>query len=202
MRVLERTLTTYAADADGLVLSTTSATPTLVTTTLNPARRLTVASAGDISARVFTFTGTDRAGNAITETVTGVNNNAVTTRQQFATVSSVTVDAVAGTAYTIGWTATGYSAPIIVGQMREAFGGAIGVQINGSATIEVEATMINLIRDKVVGDYWPDVFELTGAALTANGYIPLTGPVAFIRLRADSMAAGNSAILRFIPGQV
>lgn len=72
--------------------------------TMDVARHIGVYSGSDISARVFTITGTDRYGRAISDTVTGVNNSTVATQRNFATVTGVTVDLDTGAAVEVGTT--------------------------------------------------------------------------------------------------
>lgn len=89
-----------ALDADGICLSQTKASSGSLTlngvlagTTLDFSRLIAVASSANIAARVFTITGTDANGRAITDTVTGVNNNSVNSTKYFSTVTDVSVDA-------------------------------------------------------------------------------------------------------------
>lgn len=89
-----------AASTNDICLSQTRASAGALTlngakagTTLAFARQLEVTSSANIAARVFTIVGTDANGRSITDTVTGVNNNSVSTTKYFATVSSVSVDA-------------------------------------------------------------------------------------------------------------
>lgn len=72
-------LTINGADASGGVA------------TFAAARQITVNSAGNLAALVFTITGTDINGDKLIETVTGVNNSTVTTTGYFKTVTNVAV---------------------------------------------------------------------------------------------------------------
>lgn len=89
-----------ALDADGICLSQTKASSGSLTldgvlagTTLDYSRKIAVASTANIAARVFTITGTDANGRSISDTVTGINNNSVSTTKYFSTVTDVSVDA-------------------------------------------------------------------------------------------------------------
>jgi hypothetical protein len=95
---------TTAADADGLITSTTPGAGGAITLNGaqvsggvasfgdNTARLITVTCASDINARVFTITGTDANGDALTDTITGVNANTVSSSEYFLTVTGVSVD--------------------------------------------------------------------------------------------------------------
>lgn len=82
---------------------------TLATTELDVARPLLLTTAADETLITFTFTGTDRYGNVIVDTVAGVNNDTVETPKSFKTVESITVSGnttgaiIVGTSDTI-WT--------------------------------------------------------------------------------------------------
>ena len=54
---------------------------------------ITIASPNDNASVIFTITGTDIDGNAQTETITGVNNNTITSTKIFKTVTQVASDA-------------------------------------------------------------------------------------------------------------
>ena len=56
------------------------------------ARRVLITCVGDESARTFTVIGTNRFGNGITETITGVNATTVSSLLDFQTILSVSVD--------------------------------------------------------------------------------------------------------------
>ena len=95
-------ITTTALDADGL--STAAAVGNNAALTLGgaltsggaytadtgTARQITLLSAGDDSGIEFTVVGTDVNGDALTETVTGVNDDTATSTGYFATISSIT----------------------------------------------------------------------------------------------------------------
>jgi hypothetical protein len=105
---------TTAADADGLITSTTPGAGGSITLNGaqvsggvasfgdNTARLITVTSGSDINTRVFTITGTDGNGDAQTDTITGVNANTVASTKYFLTVTDVSVDDATGAAITVG----------------------------------------------------------------------------------------------------
>jgi len=95
-------ITTTALDADGL--STAAAVGNNAALTLGgaltsggaytadtgTARQITLLSAGDDTGITFTVVGTDVNGDALSETVTGVNDDTATSTGYFATISSIT----------------------------------------------------------------------------------------------------------------
>ena len=100
---------TDALDADGICASQTSgATASTLTingakasggvATLNSARQITLASAANLADKTFTITGTDANGDALTESLTGPNNETVTTSKHFLTVTEIAfTDGTSGT---------------------------------------------------------------------------------------------------------
>ena len=100
---------TDALDADGICASQASgATAGTLTingakasggvATLNSARQITLASASNLADKTFTITGTDANGDALTESLTGPNNDTVTTSKHFLTVTEVAfTDGTSGT---------------------------------------------------------------------------------------------------------
>lgn len=69
-------------------------------------RKITLYSAGNISARTVTITGTDYAGAAQVETIAGPNNTTVTSTNYFKTVTQVSVNGAVGTNLEIGFSAS------------------------------------------------------------------------------------------------
>ena len=53
---------------------------------------ISIASSNDNASAIFTISGTDVDGTTINETITGVNNNSVTSTKLFATVTGITTD--------------------------------------------------------------------------------------------------------------
>lgn len=105
-------LTIAAADPDGISLSQTPSGATNLTitgafaaagvATLTPARRVAIVSGANISNRTFTVTGTDRNGNAQSETLTGPNVATVYTAADFLTVTQIAISGTAAGAVTAG----------------------------------------------------------------------------------------------------
>ena len=86
--------------ADNLTLTAAAGTGAFHQT--DQACLLTLTSAANISAVTFTVTGTDIAGNALTEDITGPNANTVTGTKFFNTVTQIAVDGAVGTNTSVG----------------------------------------------------------------------------------------------------
>jgi hypothetical protein len=118
---------TTALDADGVCTSQTPASAGNLTingaqasggvASFTAARQITIASSSNISNRTFTITGTDAAGNAQVETITGPNNATVTTTGYFKTITQIAISGAAAGALTVGM--NGNAADVIfAGRMR------------------------------------------------------------------------------------
>ncbi len=70
--------------------------------TLDVQRRVLITTAADESAKTFTVTGTNWAGNTISQTITGPNATTGATTLSFKTVTSITISAAAAGAVTVG----------------------------------------------------------------------------------------------------
>lgn len=111
---------------------------------LDPPRRVSITSAADVSAVVFSIVGKDRWGNAQTETVTGVNTNTVTTKSAFSSVTSITPSATDTDTASAGWPIGGQTPWVLCGrglgidQVPEALISVL--TLTGSPTANAEAT--------------------------------------------------------------
>lgn len=118
--------------------------------TMDAPRRVLISTAGADAARTFTITGTGRAsfgaafngGPVISETVTAIpNGTSKFSVQDFATVTSVTVDAATAGAVTVGTNGTGSSEWVSDDILRSNWNLAVWVTIvSGSVTYTVEHT--------------------------------------------------------------
>ncbi len=100
-----------AADADGICASQTPSTGALTingalasggSVTMDKPRHVVVVSTGDESARKFTVVGTTTYGDYLSEVITGANIGTAYGKEQFNTVTSVTIDGNATAAVTVG----------------------------------------------------------------------------------------------------
>ena len=210
MRVFNRVASAIVLDRDGIALSQTPGAAGPLTlngagvvagvATLSPPRPVSVYSAANILARVFTVTGTDRSGAAITDTVTGINNSTVSTLKIFETVISITVDAATGAAVEAGWTAVSYTSWITLGDFLGDYDWTLRAffAAGGSCTYDIEGTSQNMNRDRVTGDNPDDIISLA-AAQTGNYTSFNEAPLAAVRLKVTAQTV--DVTLRVIPSR-
>ena len=85
--------TTQTATATGgSSLTINGALATGGVATMDAPRHVSVTSTGNNSAKTFTFTGTDRFGNAITEALSGPTGGTVNGTKNFNTVTAVAIE--------------------------------------------------------------------------------------------------------------
>ena len=144
-RPLSLAITAAVLDTNGLALSQTPAAGgaqalTLTAgTTLDIARHVTVTSTLDETARTFTFVGTDRFGNAITEVVAGLNGATASSLLNFKTVTSITVDDDTTGAVEAGWGNTFETQWIPLDRAREEFDVSLAVHTLGGSSLAFKA---------------------------------------------------------------
>lgn len=76
---------------------------TLLQTTLDVPRALSITSTGADNGRTFTATGTDEFGNTMVEAITGPNTTTVNGKKAFKTISTISVDAACAGNISIGF---------------------------------------------------------------------------------------------------
>lgn len=172
-------------------------------------RRVGITSDANDSARSFVITGTDRLGRAVTETLVGPNIGVVSTLNDFATVSSITVDA--NTAGNITAGSSGVVSTQWVPLDR------IGVMDVGLAVRQ--ASVANwTIEQSMEGPYGHGVGVQPPGGVPSKYYTPqphptmqgqssnqmgaITTPVSMVRLTINSYTNGASVILDISPGFV
>ena len=181
---------------------------------------LTISSSNNNSSVTFTITGTDIDGNAQTETITGVNNNTISSTKIFKTVTRVASDAGAS-AVNVGSVAAyvdlSGKRPSIVSASADESGKTftvVGTDLSGNAQTEVitgptaNATVLGLKTFKTISSITPSAnttgnitMGFTGAGITTAG---VTGSATLdsIAMSADvtnkmfTIASGNAAGLK------
>lgn len=130
-----------AASANAIALTQTpvkgpltlnGATVTGGVAVLDHAREVLITTSADESTHTFTITGTDIAGSAISEVVTGVNNSTVASQLNYLTVSSIVISANAAGALSVGTNAIAASAWVRFDGWAAP---SIAVQANVSGTV-------------------------------------------------------------------
>lgn len=111
------------------------------TATLDLARSVRITSAGNDSSITFTIAGTDWAGSAISEVVTGSNGSTADSVLSFKTVTSIATSAAVATTVTIG-TNTLARSPWVRLDPAYASMAQVGIQcvVTGTVSYDVEST--------------------------------------------------------------
>lgn len=183
MNLVKYTLTPVVGVANGIAVSqTTGGATNLVlagsltsggVATFAVPRKIAIAATGNLSAITFAVIGTDRYGNAQSVAIAGPNNSTVTTTQDFATVTQVSVSA-AVTAVTVG-TSTVTSTPWYVGDWHHNAPIFLHITLSAGAvmTYTVEQTATNLndgsipMPDRLIQAQNPIVENSTDATVVA-----------------------------------
>ncbi len=148
-------------------------------------------SAGDINTAVFTITGLNQDGIAITEVVTGVTTTAVSTVNYYSQVTVIAVTVAAATAVFVG-TVTGELATKTVPVNRYS-GHAASVAVSakaGTVQFDIQETFDDL-RINVEDAAWFNILSNQTADVASEATVRATG----VRLIFDSYS--NGAELQF-----
>ena len=125
----------------------------------NMAQKITLVSAGNISAVTFTITGTDSEGNTQEEELTGPNNNTVTSTKYFQTVTQIAASAAVGTNTSSGVAAdqggTVFAGRTRIRGMHGVFGGAGTVLFNNTSIDGSEQLGMTVVSGQL-DPYMPD----------------------------------------------
>lgn len=143
-------------------------------------------SAGNLSARTFTITGTDPDGKAQTENVTGPNANTVVSTKFFRSISSIAIDAAAGAALTVGTVNTTLSA-VTPSYCIDIYSKDTSVAVDISGTINYD---VQKCFERMTAGETPNWVAggLTGQ--TADGNTAYTAPTAAARGKINSYTNG------------
>jgi hypothetical protein len=203
MRPISITRQLPAPDADGVCEAQTTTGPADLSLNgalvdangvaqLGSQRFLDITSGGNLLLINFRIEGTTDAGDQIFETIVGPNNTTVTTVQNFATVTRISVDALVGSTVTIGTQLTGASAIIVLDQYISPFQVSVGVEITGTVNVTLQYTF-----DDIFGEYpgpfaWTPHPDITN--ITADDEGTFISPVTACRLLTNS--GTGTAVLR------
>jgi len=197
---LQATISPTALDRDGICLSQTPGAAGNLTiagvlasggsVTFTDPQIVAVYSGSNIAARVFTVTGTDRFGAAMSETITGVNASTVSGTKMFKTVTQVAVDAATGAAVEVGVTGLLKSGWFVVKNNKPGAGLTVAVDISGTCTFSVEYAMEPLSR-AVADDSLYGWTETAGSGKTADVFLPITTPIYAVRLNVTAFTSGT-----------
>lgn len=162
--------------------------------TLDIARRVSIASGSNDSGITFTVVGTNRTGNALSETVTGASGAAAATTQDFATVSAVShTGSVAGTV-TVGTNGVASSSWLVIDRHNNIVNLGVGVVISGTINWTVEYTYDD--PNAPFTSTFPTIFSQTAMASKASNTDAgntFNFPIFAIRLTQNSFSSGATA---------
>jgi len=198
MNVKHRTFSPDALDRNGISvaqttagaanLTITGALATASVATLDLPRKVGVYCAADINTVIFTITGTDRLGDALVDTVTGVNASTVLTSYDFATVTKVATSAAVGTncevgsgdAFATGWYPVDY---------HDSITNRIRLYVTPSLTWQLTHTFDN-VYSLTFDEYDCDEIN-TALESTDSGTVEITEGITALRLAVTSFVTGD-----------
>jgi hypothetical protein len=202
MRPIRKTLTPTALDRNGIALIQSPSgagdltlAGTLVSggaVTLTTPQHVTIYAPGDESSTIFTVTGTDREGAAITDTITGVNASTVASTKNFATVTAIATDA-AGTSIEAGVDGTCESAWLNMDTTYSDFNVSLGITFSTSAamTYTVQHTFDDIYAETFDEDTAETFNHATLAAQTAENDGSYVSPVVAVRVSITAHTSGS-----------
>lgn len=151
----------------------------------------TSGGASNWSGKTITFTGTDRTGAALTESIAGPDSSTTSTTKNFLTVTSVTIDATVGGDLSIGTVGALESAWIPL--ERNITSVSIGNIVSSGATITytTQYTLNDIRADDFVEDD-ADPFNAAGlTSKTASADGTLVSPVIAVRAKVSGFTSGT-----------
>lgn len=203
-RVKAITLAPTALDRNGISVSQTpgaggvqnlTITGTLSvdgSVTFTQAQHGTIYSAASEVARVFTFTGTDRYGNAMTEDVTGGGVGAtVVTVKNFKTITQISVDADTAGAVEAGVDGTCESQWFLLNYRGNDFNVGLGGELTGAATWAVQHTFNDILADGFLENDAEVFTHTTLTGKTAAADSNYTNPPVATRLAITAFTSGE-----------
>lgn len=151
---------------------------------LDVQRQVELESAGNLSAILFTITGTDEQGRVISETISGPNAGVVATAKDFFTITQIAVDAAVGTDVEGGTNVLGGSIPIPIDVYLDPTSIGLAIVVTGTVNVTVQHTFDDPFQDASALLTWFD--HPTLAAVVANDDGNLAFPPRAVRLFTNS----------------
>jgi len=193
MAVLDRNGISIAQQTAGAAnLTITGALATAGVATMDVPRHVAVYSAGNIATVVFTVTGTDRFGAAITETITGVNGTTVNGSKNFATVTQVAASAIVGTNVEVGTTNRADTALYPVNYHGGELSYLVELSASASLTWAMEYTTRNVLAPGFLEDSIAYQTDLTGQ--TGDNDNSTDGPLTAMRLAITAWTSASDTV--------
>ncbi len=194
MRSITNVYTITATDDDGICLSQTPGGAGALTINgallagIPTAQHVTIACAGNETARTFTITGLGLNGQTRTEVVTGVNAATATSLRNFSIVTSVVVDAATAGAIKVGFVQTAELVWMPLNHYAQGINYGWMVTVT-TATYSIEGTHSD-IQDSTVTAL---PFTISPAATaTAAGYS--TVPCRAVRVNLTAWTSGTVTV--------
>lgn len=181
-------------------LASAGATNVAAVSLPNIYRAISITSTGNLSAINFTITGTGITAGGVfgvtSQTISGPNNNTVSTTDLFTTVTSVTVNAAVGTAVRVGTGSTGIS--YFYGVNHYATVANLGIQVNVSGTptnitYSLRASMYASTDPGFI--VFSPVVAMTGAQTSQFANLTLPLRIAYINVTASATDGALTGIL-------
>jgi hypothetical protein len=162
--------------------------------TLDVQRTIGITSGGSDAAVVFTIKGTDQQGRVISETLTGVNTNTVSSVFNYLTVTSISASAAVTSAVTVDTLGTGSSTELTVDKYIAPFSVSINVNVTGTISYTVQYTFDDVFGSAPGPFTWYAVSSLTAQSASANS--SLAQPVTALRLL--TVSGGGTAVIELV----
>lgn len=168
------TVTSNAAVTNSVATSQTpggAGSLTLVSSSVtfgsSAAQKITITSAGNVSNRTFTITGTDVYDNALVESsLTGPNANTVTSSYCFKSVTQIDISGAAAAAITVGNSADAEGMMYVPDTYSNPFSIGMGCAVvSGSPTYSIQHTFYNPIEESFV---YKDAVWFTHSVISAK----------------------------------
>lgn len=176
--------------------------------TLDTARRVILTSGGDDSAISFVVSGTNNAGDPISETVTGANAGVASTVLDYLSITSIRSSAAVATTVTVGTNGIAGSPWVRFSDWNSGSQTTIAAVVTGTANYSIQLSMDdpNLVSNTVApntyqttpaGMTWIDSLDTTVVAATATkasyfNYTPI-----FARVLLNSSTGTGNVVATF-----
>lgn len=159
--------------------------------TSGAARILLLTTAADETARTFVITGKDADGNAVTENLTGVNNTTAVSVKQYASVSTIHVDAGTAGAITFGTTNTTLSAQSATTPLDfyHRIAAMVSVEVTGTINFTVQETMDPILANGTAGEVLYSVTNLATKTTSTRSQISVGATGVLVVINSYSSGA-------------
>ena len=204
MSTVSYTAAPTALDADGICLAQqieaagnlviAGALATAGVATFGEQQRVTLYSAGNLSALTFTVYGTTTFGNSISEAIAGPNNTTVTTTANFKTVTRIAVSGAVATNVTAGNSNALETPWIMLNDEFPLKGVSVVLSTGASLTYEVQYGTRNMTNSAEAETAILAKADGTLTAKTASDSLALTIPWPLVRLKITSFVSGTATL--------